>query len=103
MGIHPMILFITFLILAAVFFYFFLRDKAYQFSPLWLMLSTWMLGIGIPQLHLSRIEKDWYPAYWLLLVVSLCTFVIGYYVVSRFIDSSKLINPPAFANEVRRA
>ena len=86
MGIHPMILFITFLILAAVFFYLFLRDKQHQFSPLWLMLSTWMLGIGIPQLHLSRIEKDWYPAYWLLLVVSLCTFVIGYYVVSRFID-----------------
>ncbi|MBI4049195.1 MAG: hypothetical protein HY395_00030 [Candidatus Doudnabacteria bacterium] len=78
-----MLLFIIFLILAAAFFYLFLRDKIHQFSPLWLMLSAWMLGLGIPQLHLSRIEKDWYPAFWLLLIVSLCIFVIGFYVFDR--------------------
>ena len=80
MGAYYMFLFSIFLILFAVFFYLFLRDRKHQFSPLWLMLSTWMIGLGVPQLHLSRIEKDWYPAFWLLLIVSLCMFVIGFYV-----------------------
>lgn len=76
-------LFSIFVILAAVFFYLFLRDKNHQFSPLWLILSAWMLGLGIPQLHLSRIEKDWYPAYWLWLIISLCTFTVGFYLFDK--------------------
>src|SRR3989344_1477209 len=82
-----MLLFIIFLILAAAFFYLFLRDRKHQFSPLWLMLSTWMLGLGIPQLRLSQLEKSWHLEYWLLLAVSLCMFVLGFYVFERLFIS----------------
>ncbi|MBI2355821.1 MAG: oligosaccharide repeat unit polymerase [Candidatus Doudnabacteria bacterium] len=51
------------------------------------MLSAWMLGLGIPRLNLSRLEKDWYPEYWLLLFVSLCMFVIGYYLFDKWLGS----------------
>lgn len=95
-----MILFLIFIILASGFFYLFIRDRQYQFSPLWLMLATWMIGLGVPQLHLSRIEKDWYPAFWILLIVSLCMFVLGFYVFDKLWSRMK-VNLSLFArNEV---
>lgn len=44
------------------------------------MLSAWMIGLGVPQLHLSRLEKDWYPEYWGLVLISLLSFSLGFFV-----------------------
>ena len=77
-----MYLFIAFLILSIFCFYLFIRGK-YALSPLWLMLSAWFTAIGISQLYLSKIEIIWPAKYWLLIFVSLLSFVLGFFVFKR--------------------
>ena len=82
------VLFTTFLILAGYFFYLFIRGKQ-KYSPLWLMFSAWMLGIGIPQLNLSEIELPWTASYWFLVIVSLASFATGFYLADIYISKNK--------------
>lgn len=72
------LIFAIFIIFSAGFFYLFIRGP-YKFSPLWLMLSAWMAGVGIPQLNLSDIEKPWTGEYWFLITVSLISFTVGFF------------------------
>ena len=51
----------------------------YKHSPLWLMLSAWMAAIGIPRLHLSRIEVDWTGRFIFLIALSLNFFILGFW------------------------
>ena len=75
--------FILPVILAAYFFYLFIRDPKYGTSPLWLMLSIWMLAVGIPQLNLSRFELPWTWKFLISIAVSLTMFVIGFFVFNK--------------------
>src|SRR3989344_6956861 len=72
------ILFPILLILAGVSFYLFIRGP-YKYSPLWLMLFTWGLGLAIPQLNLSEIEKPWTQGFWSLIIISLASFTFGFF------------------------
>lgn len=63
-------------------FYKFIVGK-YRLSPLWLMLSAWGLALGIPQLNLSKLEKVWSSEFWFLIVVSLASFVLGFFVFNK--------------------
>lgn len=76
-------LFTIFFLLSVAFFVVFLRGP-YKFSPIWLMLSAWMAAIGIPRLHLSRIEVDWTGRFILLIAVSLNLFILGFWVAKKF-------------------
>lgn len=94
-----MALFIFFLIFAGIFFYLFIKGK-YRLSPLWLMLSAWMVAFGAPRLNLSRIEKDWGGEFWGLLIVSLISFALGFFVADKifikypFWRKWKILNRP---------
>ncbi len=78
----PITLIAVFIILSAIAFWQFLRGT-FKLSPLWLMLSVWMMAIGISQLHLSFLELPWDREYWLLLAVSLASFALGFLVFDR--------------------
>src|SRR3989338_5306318 len=73
----------VFLAFSAVCFLLFLRGP-YQKSPLWLMLSAWGIAIGIPQLNLSKLERDWTLEFLVLVGVSLITFTFGFSFFNRF-------------------
>jgi oligosaccharide repeat unit polymerase len=77
-----MFLFFVFFVLAIYFFYLFLRNRAH--NPLWLMLSAWCLGIGIPRLHLSPLELSLPFEFRLLLILSLLSFALGFWFFDRF-------------------
>lgn len=77
-------IFPIFIAAAIYFFYLFITGKN-KYSPLWLMLSAWMMGIGIPQLNLSDIENPWSLEYWLLVGSSLVSFGIGYWAAKKWI------------------
>jgi oligosaccharide repeat unit polymerase len=73
-----LILFTIFFGLAIVFIFPFVLGP-YKHSPLWLMLSAWMAAIGIPRLHLSRIEVDWTGRFIFLIALSLNFFIFGFW------------------------
>jgi len=52
----------------------------FKFSPLGLMLSAWFIAIAITQLNLSDLEVPWTGEYWLLVLISLTSFVVGFFV-----------------------
>lgn len=70
--------FFLFLALAAGCFLLFLKGR-YQTSPLWLMLSVWMVALGLPRLHLSDLESPWSAEFITLVAVSLASFAIGFF------------------------
>ncbi|HEX5430168.1 MAG TPA: O-antigen polymerase [Patescibacteria group bacterium] len=76
-----MLLFFAFLILAVYFFYLFARSRTH--NPLWLMLSAWSLGIGIPRLHLSPLEIALPLKFRLLILISLISFALGFFLFNK--------------------
>lgn len=78
------IFFIPLIILSLVFLYLFLRER--EHNPLWLMLFTWSVGLGIAQLNLSSLEKTWDKEYWLLILASLISFTLGYFVFKKLFE-----------------
>jgi hypothetical protein len=77
------ILFLIFILASGGFFYLFLFGK-YKRSPLWLMLSAWMMALGIPRLNLSDIERSWSGEFWMLVIISLISFALGFFVFNKF-------------------
>lgn len=77
-----MMLFFAFLVLTGYFFYLFIRSRGH--NPLWLMLSVWSLGIGIPRLHLSPLELPLPEKFRLLVIASLASFAFGFWVFDKF-------------------
>lgn len=75
-------LFAIFILLAGLFFYCFVFGK-YKLSPLWLMLTVWCIALGVPQLNLSHIEIAWTSEFWFLVVVSLASFVAGFFAFNK--------------------
>ncbi len=71
------LIFTFFALLGAYFFYFFLFGRNKK-SPLGLMLSAWALALGIPQLNLSELERPWSKEFWLLVIISLASFSLGF-------------------------
>lgn len=67
-----------FLILAAGFFYLFIKGH-YKLSPLFVMISSWVAAIGISRLGLSRLEVAWSSTYWWLVIASLASFSAGFF------------------------
>ncbi len=70
--------FILPLIAAGYFLNKFIRGTKYATSPLWLMLGVWMIGVGVPQLNLSRFELPWSWKFLLSIAVSLLSFAAGF-------------------------
>lgn len=70
---------ISALLLGGSFFYLFLRGP-YKYSPLWLMLSAWSLALLIPRLNLSTVELPLTWEFFGLVVVSLISFAVGFFV-----------------------
>ncbi len=77
------ILIVLFAALSVAAFWHFIRGQ-WRLSPLPLMLSVWFLAIAISQLHLSSLELPWPAQYWLLLLVSLLSFALGFFVFDKF-------------------
>jgi hypothetical protein len=75
-------LFAIFTILAAGAFALFLKGK-YRTAPLWLMLSAWFVALGTPQLNLSDIERAWTGEFWALVIISLASFVAGFFAFNK--------------------
>lgn len=75
-------LFASLTTLAAFFFFKFLTGR-YRLSPLFLMLSAWTLAIGIPRLNLSKLEQPWSLEFWLLLLISIASFILGFFAFKR--------------------
>lgn len=65
--------------IAGAFFYLFIKGPSIQ-SPLWLMFSAWLLALGVPRLHLSRLEAPLTPKFITLVGISLLSFAVGFYV-----------------------
>lgn len=63
-------------------FWQFIRGK-YKLAPLWPMLSAWFIAIAISQLNLSELELPWSGRYWFLVLASLVSFVVGFFVFDR--------------------
>ncbi|MGE5392299.1 MAG: hypothetical protein ACM3NH_00955 [Candidatus Saccharibacteria bacterium] len=80
--------FTFFIILAAAFFALFLRGRL-RVSPLWLMLSAWMVALGLPRLHLSKLEDPWGAEFILLVGVSLASFAAGFFLTNLLFDRFK--------------
>ena len=78
-----MLLFFLFFILGVIFglSYFFSKNK---FSPEKLLLSLWLLAIGVAQLRLSPLEQGWNWQFWLLLVLFFSVFIIVYLLSRKF-------------------
>ncbi|HYC80114.1 MAG TPA: hypothetical protein VEC17_03740, partial [Candidatus Binatia bacterium] len=83
------ILFFFFSILAVIFFILFLKGK-YKSSPLWLMLSAWSVALGAPQLNLSEIERPWTGEFWVLCIISLVSFTLGFFVFKKLWEKFRL-------------
>lgn len=77
------ILFFLFSAIAVLLFSFFIKGK-YAKSPLWLMLFAWAVALGVPQLNLSEIEQPWTTEFWILIIVSLVSFVFGFFAFNKF-------------------
>jgi hypothetical protein len=77
-----MLIFSLCLILAIIFIYLFLRARNH--NPLWLMLSTWALGIGIPRLHLSPLESALPTKFRVLILISVISFSLGFWLFDKF-------------------
>src|SRR3989338_6127935 len=90
---------ITFSLLSLASFWLFLRR--YKFSPLWLMLSVWFIAIAISQLHLSTLELVWPGKYWLLIFISLISFVLGVFVFNRIRIKPKTHPEFVFGSKLR--
>ncbi|MBL8029978.1 MAG: oligosaccharide repeat unit polymerase [Candidatus Doudnabacteria bacterium] len=84
-------LFTIFFCLSVAFFVVFLKGP-YKFSPIWLMLSAWMAAIGIPRLHLSRIEVDWTGRFIFLIALSLNMFILGFWAGKKFFGKYPIWN-----------
>jgi oligosaccharide repeat unit polymerase len=78
------VLIIIFTLASAASFWMFLRGK-YKLSPLWLMLSVWFIAIAISQLNLSSLELPWSGKYWVLIFISLASFVLGFFAIDRMV------------------
>ncbi len=72
----PIFFLIIFTILSIASLWLFFRGP-YKWAPLWLMMSSWLLAIGMSQLHLSNLELIWPVKYWWLIFVSLISFASG--------------------------
>ncbi|MFA5029523.1 MAG: O-antigen polymerase [Patescibacteria group bacterium] len=77
-----MVLFFVFIILgmAVGLSYFFGNNK---FSPAKLLLSLWLLAIGVAQLRLSPYEAAWSGKFWLILALFFLLFYLSYVIFSR--------------------
>lgn len=76
------LIFGIFSVLAIVFFWLFLRGK-YKTAPLWLMLSAWAVALGLPRLNLSDLEVAWTIKFWILCLVSLVSFTLGFFTFNK--------------------
>jgi oligosaccharide repeat unit polymerase len=76
------LLIIIFTGLSVASFWQFLHGK-FRLAPLWPMLSVWFLAIAISQGHLSDLELMWPGKYWLLLSISMISFVLGFFVFNK--------------------
>ncbi len=102
-----LLLFTIFFSLAVAFIIPFVRGP-YKFSPLWLMFSAWMAAIGIPRLHLSRIEVDWTGRFIFLIAVSLNLFIFGFWWAKKYFKKNEfwkkwpvLVKEKIFVNKLR--
>ncbi len=77
-----MIILLIFLLAALICFAMFIKGK--QGSLLWLMLSAWAIALGVPQLNLSDIENKWTSSFWVLCIISLISFTLGYFAFNKF-------------------
>ncbi len=73
---------IIFTILSVAAFWQFIRGR-YSLSPVWLMLSVWFIAIAISQLHLSTLETIWPGKYWGLILISLVSFILGFFITNK--------------------
>jgi oligosaccharide repeat unit polymerase len=102
------LIFIALVILAAACFWKFLTDSKYRMSPLWLMLATWAVALGVPQLKLSDIERPWTAEFVMLVIVSLLSFTAGFLAFNRIWqkyrvwEKSGLLMQTAFSSRVLR-
>src|SRR3989339_814463 len=62
--------------------YYLFAAKKFQFN--WLLLSLWLLAIGIAQLRLSPLERPWTWQFWLFLVCFWMIFFAAYYLTEKF-------------------
>lgn len=90
------ILFFTILTLLAGCFFVLFSKKNY--NPLWLMLSAWMLALGVPRLNLSDIEKPWTGEFWFLILISLFSFIAGFFVFSKLWERFQFWHKIKFLN-----
>jgi hypothetical protein len=82
------LLFTIFFLLAVAFIVPFIRGP-YKHSPLWLMLAAWMAAIGIPRLHLSKIEVDWTGRFIFLIALSLNFFILGFWLTKKYFTKNE--------------
>jgi hypothetical protein len=85
------LLFSLFSLAAVAFFVLFLRGP-YKHSPLWLMLSAWSVALGVPRLNLSEIETTWTGEFWMLVMISLASFTLGFFTFKLFWNKYPLWN-----------
>jgi oligosaccharide repeat unit polymerase len=67
---------------AAYFFFRFIKGK-YSSSPLWLWLSVWAIAIAVPRLSLSTLETPWSLGFYLSILISLVSFILGFFVFDK--------------------
>lgn len=72
--------FICFLILAIIIFSFFNKDTDI-FSPSRIFIAIWAFAIGLADLKFSRFQHQWSYYGWLILLISIISFLIGSFTV----------------------
>jgi len=74
------------------------RKNTDVFSPARLFIMIWALAIGLVELKLSRYQKVWSSYSWIVLMISLFSMVLGFFIVY-VINIGK---PLKSINEIRR-
>jgi len=93
----PLTSYICFVLFTVLFLTLF-RKNTDVFSPVRLFIMIWALAIGLTELKLSRFQKTWSSYNWIVLMISLLSMILGFFIVY-VINIGKQIKP---INEIRQ-
>lgn len=81
--------FVSFLVLFVLLISLF-KTKTDIFSPVRLFLIIWTISIGLTELKLSRLQREWTIYSWIIIAISLFSFLLGiFFVYAQNFDKRK--------------
>lgn len=95
-----MVSFISFLLFFLVLFTFINKDKD-VFSPAKIFIGIWSLVIGLADLKFSRLQTDFSAFSWLMIGISIFSFLLGLYIAYVLFVDKNLLSKDDIREKVR--